>query len=301
MNPYVRKNSVFLLVILLVTAISVYPQVPDFSKVINVAPGNSVGITNLIMRGTKVNKGNVIAWFPKDSLSVERMNGIVDTLAIGVKATEQFIRSPQSWQAHPSGTPFTFYFRPESFVSHASLDGFVSIPFWRIKQGKSPWLHEALHEMLNSKNGTWLSDTISEEMWAKNMPVWLSEGLPDYISMQVSKKYNLSRFDVFSSSFMTNVDSACNVDLKGSKADYILSFIGRAGAPSELSGNERRFYAPTFYHCSCSFVKYLAERFGIDALLKSHAAFPREREELEKRFSVSLEELKKDWLVTVRR
>jgi hypothetical protein len=155
--------------------------------------------------------------------------------------------------------------------------------------------------MLNTKEGTWLSDTISEEAWAKNMPVWLSEGLPDYISMQVSDKNKLSRFDVFSNSVLTNVDSVCNIDLKGSKGDYILSYIGRAGAPSELSGSERRFYAPTFYHCSCSFVKYLSERFGIDPLIKSHAAFPRELEELQKRLTIPLEQLKNEWLTRIRR
>lgn len=272
-------------------------QIPHFSTVPNLHSGDSIGITHLIKNGTKLGKGRVIAWFPKDSLSAKRMHQILDTLNSGVAAAEKFINAPHAWQVHQKGTPYTFYFRPDNFISHASGADFVSIPFWRIKQGKAPWLHEAIHEMLNTNAGNWSSESIPEEVWANNMPLWLSEGLPEYISMHVSQKLNLPQFDVFTNSLLTNIDSICREDLKGSKADSILSYIGKRGAMAALFGKERRFYAPTFYHCSCSFVKYLAAQIGIDPLVSSLAAYPREMEELEKRVSPSLEELKKLWLI----
>lgn len=274
-------------------------QIPNFSTVPNLYPGDSAGITHLIKNGTKLSKGRVIVWFPKDSLSTKRMNEILDTLNIGIVAAEKFIKAPLTWQVHRNGAPYTFYFRPDQFISHASCAGFVSIPFWRIKQGKAPWLHEAVHEMLNTNTGNWFNESIPEEIWVKNMPLWLSEGLPDYISMQVSQKLKLRQFDVFTNSLRINVDNVCREDLKGSKADSILSFIGRKGVLTALSGKERQLYAPTFYHCSCSFVKFLAEKIGVDALIASLAAYPSEIEELEKRVSPTLDDLKKLWLAQI--
>ena len=102
---------------------------------------------------------------------------------------------------------FLFFFRVDSFISHASLYGFVSIPFWRIKRGKAPWLHEALHEMLYSKNDKWFSPAMTEKFANENMPLSIYQGLPDYIAMQVSHQNHLTHFDVFSNSNSTNADS----------------------------------------------------------------------------------------------
>jgi hypothetical protein len=294
-----QKHMRFLLAVLLTISVKTMGQIPNFSIIPNLWEGDSVGITHLINNGTKLSKGRIIAWFPKDSLSAKRMNEILDTINIGVVAAEKFIKAPHAWQVHQKGMPYTFYFRSESFISHASGAGFVSIPFWRIKQGKAPWLHEALHEMLNTNAGNWFNESIPEDVWIKNMPLWLSEGLPDYISMQVSENLMLRRFDVFANSLLINVDSVCREDLKGSKADSILLFIGTRGALTGLFDKDRRLYAPTFYHCSCSFVKFLAEKVGVDPLVASHAAYPREIEELEKRISPSLDESKKSWLIYI--
>jgi hypothetical protein len=294
-----RKYGTLLLVVLVITCTRGMSQVPQFATVPNLQHGDSTNIIHLIKNGIEVRKGKVIGWFPKDSLSREQLDKILDTLDLGIGAAEMLIKAPHAWQVQQKGKPYTFYFRLDSFISHASGAGFVSIPFWRIKQRKAPWLHEAIHEMLNAKAGNWLSDSITDEVWAKNMPLWLSEGLPDYISMRVSQKHNLPLFDVFTNSLLTNVDSVCKKDLKGNKADSILFFIGKRGAMPALFGNERRLYAPTFYHCSCSFVKYLAERTGLDPLVASLAAFPNEMEELDKRISVPIEELKRLWLIQI--
>lgn len=275
-------------------------QLPVFSKVPNLHPGDSSSITNLINTGIKIKEGRVIAWFPKDSLPKSRMKKIADTLNIGIRAAEKFIKAPHSWQVQHKNIPYTFYFRTDSFISHSSHAGFVSIPFWRIKEGKSPWLHEAMHEMLNTKTGNWFDPSVSEKQWVENMPLWLFEGLPDYISMVVSQKNNLPLFDVFTNTTVTNIDSVCKEDLKNVYADYILSFIGKKGTLPELYGKERRLFAPAFYHFSCSFVKYLAEHFGLDALLTSMSLFLKEQDELKNRISPSLEELKKSWVAKIK-
>lgn len=272
-------------------------QTPKFYTAPFIQAGDSTNIMKLIKNGSQRSKKNVVAWFPKDSLSAKRMDEILDTLVIGITAAERLIKTPQKWQVHQKGTPYTFYFRLDSLVSRSSGAGFVSIPFWRIKQGKAPWLHEAVHEMLNTKNGNWSNDSITLDVVAKNSPLWLSEGLPEYISQTVSQKNKLPFFDVQSKSFLTNVDSVCREDLKGKLADSVLSYIGKKGVLLALFGKERRLYAPAFYHCSCSFVKYLTEQYGIDPLVASLAAYPREMEELEKRIHSSLDDLKKAWLI----
>lgn len=224
------------------------------------------------------------------------MNRIADTLAMGVSAAEAFIKAPLPWQVHQKGTPYTYYFRLDSFVSHASGAGFVSIPFWRIKEGQAPWLHEAIHEMLYSKKGNWASTAILREQRMESYPLWLAEGLPDYISIEVSRKLSLPLFDVFSDSYQTNIDSICKEDLKGPKGSDVVSFIGKNGIMPEMFGTDRQLYIATLYHCSCSFVKYLAESYGLEALLTALSSFGKEQEVLEQKTAHPTEYLKSQWL-----
>ena len=258
--------------------------------------GDSLNISYLINNGVRIANGKVICWFPKDSLSEKRMNEIIDMINAGIRGAEKFIQAPLSWQVHKPTEPYTFYFRFDRFVSHASDAGFVSIPFWRIKEGKAPWLHEAMHEMLLPNTGNWLNPEIPEKVWKEKMPHWLSEGLPDYIALKVSLTENLPRFDVFSNSQLTNMDSLFVEDIKSDKGKYILSFIGSPGVMPELSSKDRILYAPAFYHGSHSFVKYLADNYGIKMLLTSNSLFGKEHETIEKLTGKSLVILKKEWM-----
>lgn len=282
--------------ILLAANKSILCQVPDFSKVPNVHAGDSLNITYLINNGIKIADRSVIAWFPKDSLSKQQMDEIVKMLNTGISEAEKFIKAPLYWQVHQPAQPYTFYFRHDRFVSHASDAGFVSIPFWRIKEGKSPWLHEVMHEMLNSKAGNWFDPAIPEEVWKKEMPHWLTEGLPDYIALNVSIKNDLLWFDVFSNSNQTNIDSMFLVDLKSANGKYVLKYIGANGVIPELSSKDRALYAPTFYHGSNSFVKYLAEHYGLEMLLTSISSIRKENETIEKLTGKSLKSLREEWL-----
>ena len=214
----------------------------------------------------------------------------------GINKAEKFIGTPLPWQLHPPNKPYTFYFRLDRFVSHASQAGFVSVPLWRIKDGKAPWLHEVIHEMLYTKTGSWYSPAVSEKEWYKNMPLWLFEGLPDYISLKISLLENLPWFDVFSNSYQTNIDSLFIKEIGSDKGSYILSFIGNKGVMPELFSNDRIKYAPAFYHGSCSFVYYLAGNYGIKILLTGISLFGQEQETIEKLTGKPIEILKKEWL-----
>jgi len=271
-------------------------QIPDFSKVPNLYKNDSAGITRLINNGEKISSGKAVCWFPKDSLSEEQMTAITAMIDKGISAAEKFINAPLPWQGHAINEPYTFYFRFDSIISHASAAGFVSISFWRIKSGKAPWLHEALHEMLDTNTGSWFSPSVSEDEANKEMPLWLFEGLPDYISAKVSQQENLPWFDVFSRSSRTNIDSIFMEDMKSDKASYILSFIGKKGILPELDSKDRILYAPAFYHGSSSFVGYIADKYGIEILLNAISSFGKEQEKIEEVTGKQIDILKREWI-----
>lgn len=294
---FVNAKHLFL-TIAFVKAVSnpLFGQVPDFSKVPLLHEGDSLNITYLIKNGVKISNSRVICWFPKDSLSEKNMNEIAMMIATGVRDAEKYIGAPLPWQVHRITEPYTFYFRFDVFVSHASQAGYISIPFWRIKDGKAPWLHEAMHEMLYTKTGSWYSAKVTEKEWSENMPLWLFEGLPDYISLKVSLMENVLWFDVFSNHNQTNVDSIFVEEMKSEKGSYILSFIGSKGIMPELFSKDRMVYAPAFYHGSHSFVNYLADQYDIKILLAGISSFGKEDKVLEKSTGKSLVILKKEWL-----
>jgi len=288
---------VYLTIALLIPILkSLFSQVPDFSKVPALEDGDGLNIIYLIKNGVKISNGKAICWFPKDSLSEKQMNEVTNMINAGIRGAEKFINAPLPWQLHQQAEPYTFYFRFDRFVSHASHAGFVSIPFWRIKGGKSPWLHEVIHEMLYTKTGSWYSNTVTDEEHDEKMPLWLFEGLPDYLSLKVSLIENLPRFDVFSNSQQTNIDSLFVKEIGSDKGSYILSFIGTKGVMPELFSDNRILYAPAFYHGSSSFVKYLADNYDLKILLTGISSFKQEQETIERLTGKKLEILKKEWM-----
>ena len=56
----------------------------------------------------------------------------------------------------------------------------------------------------------------------------------------------------------------------------MLPFIGANAAPDVLFTTDRARFAPTFYSCSLSFTKHLAEHIGLDALINLFSLTPTE-------------------------
>ena len=273
-------------------------EMPDFSKVPMLHEGDSAGIVYLIQHGIKVSNGEVDCWFPKDSLSIETMQQIVNKINAGVIGAEKLIRTPFAWQVHQKDEKYTLYFRVDNFVSHASFYNYVSIPFWRIKNDEAPWLHELIHEMLNSKNGRWFPPQKTREERMKNQPLWLFEGLPEYISIDVFKQYNYRSYDVLTNSYYTlgEIDSLFIQDLRLPQTNYVLGFIGEKGVLPELFSKDRQLFAPIFYHGSCSFIKFLSTHYGIDMLVNAISSFDNEQSAIEHLTGKSMITLKDEWL-----
>ena len=251
-----RLNCCFLTIAIVTSTFqSSISQVPDFSKVPLLHDGDSINITYLINNGIKITAGKAICWFPKDSLTEQKMTEIANMINTGINATEKFINAPLPWQ-----------------------------------------MHQVIHEMLYANTGIWFSKTITDEDFDKNFPNWLSEGLPDYISLTVSLANHLTWFDVFSNSSQTNIDSLFKKEMGSEKGTYILSFIGTKGVMPELSSKERILYAPAFYHGSSSFTRYLSDNYGLKMLLTAFSQFKKELETIERLTGKTLDVLKKEWL-----
>ncbi len=254
---------------------------------------DSLRMIALHHRGVKVESTRVVAWFPADSLPHIRMNAILDTLNRGIAKAEEFLGSPFAWQVFAE-KQIVFYFSPERFISHASWDGQVFIPFWRLKSGQSPWLHEALHIIFRSKKGSW--GDVSREERAAMMPLWLTEGLPDYADMKIVHQENFSRFDLWKDGGLLKTDSSCRGKLLGEHGEYILKFVGSPGTPPELFGEHRGQYAPAFYNCASSFVKFISDQYGVGVLVEAIAEFKNEHHVIEQRTGKSIEQIKQEWI-----
>lgn len=89
-------------------------------------------------------------------------------------------------------------------------------------------------------------------------------------------------------------DGRCATALATPVAAEVLPFIGVAGAPEALGSWQRRAeVGQVFYGCSASFNKYLAGRFGLDALIGLLIA--EDTQELEKLAGQNVEALRADW------
>jgi hypothetical protein len=256
---------------------------------------DSSRIAYLHQSGVQLSAGDVIAWFPKDSLSMEKMRSIVDTLNLGIQSVKAYIKAPLPWQRLQVGEHITFYFNPDNFISHTNGLGAAFVPFWRIKNWNAPWLHEACHEILAPANER---KTSYADVGEYN-PTWLIEGAAEFLALRVFADENLPKFRGFNEGSIEHIDETCLNLLKSSKGGYILSYIGSPGFMSELSGSERMSYAPAFYNCSCSFTKFLVAQYGLSSLMDVMGAFPYEQKKLKEITQRPPSVLRQNWLYAI--
>ena len=129
------------------------------------------------------------------------------------------------------------------------------------------------------------------------MPKWFTEGMAEYVAMKISFDNQLPKIDIFNSGGLARVDSVCIENLKSKNGSNILKHIGEPGILIKLHTKKRKEYAPTFYNCSCSFTKYLAEKYGLDILLIAYSEYKNEHKTIEELTGKKMKELKEEWLL----
>ena len=144
---------------------------------------DSARVLAIKARPLRLARGRVIVWAPQDSLDARWLGAFVDSLATGVTDLVARMGGALPWQRIGSG-PVEFYLSPGRFVSHASGEGAVFISIARVRAG-APFLHEAAHELLAPKPpfAPWeYRDSVEGERALTQFPVWLNEGLADYLA-----------------------------------------------------------------------------------------------------------------------
>jgi len=265
---------------------------------------DSARVAFLTAHGRAYTGTQLVVWAPPDSLDTRWLDAFVDSLATSLGALRRLMGAPYTWQ-RIGQRPVTFYLSPGRFVSHASGVGAVFISLTRVRSGTAPFLHEASHELLAPPAPFApyeYSDSVASERAAARYPLWLSEGLPDYLAQATASATGFHEGDVFSIGGLAKVDSTCAARLADSpRRAQILEKVGRAGRLGALFTTERAQVAPVFYACSQSFTKYVVERVGIRTVV---AAFPHIPAgtwvtDLEAAAGTSLEALRSAWLETI--
>jgi hypothetical protein len=271
--------------------------VPAVLILLMVSCSNDETINTLRTQGVFINRERVIAYFPKNSIPENRMNEIVDTINLGITLADKYIGGPYDWQVFKN-KQLTYYFCEGNFMSTTSKEGDIFIPVWRAQSNQSPWLHETMHLLLRSVNGNW--NPKSNPMNLFKMPMWLTEGMAEFLAMKISYDNQIPKFDLFESGGYSKVDSICNISVRQENGPHILKYIGEPGIMKKLFTKKRRFYASTFYNCSCSFTKYLVETYGLDKVLNAYTNYKREIETIENFTGKTMNELREDWLAKIK-
>jgi hypothetical protein len=271
--------------------------VPAVLILLMVSCSNDETINTLRTQGVFINRERVIAYFPKNSIPENRMNEIVDTINLGITLADKYIGGPYDWQVFKN-KQLIYYFCEGNFMSTTSKEGDIFIPVWRAQSNQSPWLHETMHLLLRSVNGNW--NPKSNPMNLFKMPMWLTEGMAEFLAMKISYDNQIPKFDLFESGGYSKVDSICNISVRQENGPHILKYIGEPGIMKKLFTKKRRFYASTFYNCSCSFTKYLVETYGLDKVLNAYTNYKKEIETIENFTGKTMNELREDWLAKIK-
>jgi hypothetical protein len=258
-------------------------------------------IAYLHEHGIRVEGQQVIVWLPPEALAEPQRQELVDNLDRGVTALRALIGA-HPWQ-HLRDQKITYYISPERFIAHATGRATILMPLARLQEGRAPFLHESVHELLFPQPPSSPNDlsNVGTRVPLTSRPEWLIEGMADYVAQTVAAETGFAEGDVFAVGGLARADTTCVQRLQRPRGAEVLRSIGEAGAPAALFTTERQAVAPTFYACAQSFVKFLVARVGLRAMVE---LFPLIREgKVDERLAQltqsSLPLLRAEWLRTI--
>jgi hypothetical protein len=271
------------------------------ARPLNWAADDPTRIAYLHEHGVRVEGKDVIVWLPPEALTEPQRQELVDNLDRGVTALRALIGA-HTWQ-RLRDQKITYYISPERFIAHATGRATVLMPLARLLEGRAPFLHESAHELLFPQPSSAPDDPshVGTRVLLASRPVWLIEGMADYVAQTVAAETGFAEGDVFAVGGLAQADKTCAQRLQGPRGAEVLRSIGEAGAPAALYTTERQAVAPTFYACAQSFVKFLVARVGLQAMAE---LFPLIREgtvdeRLAQLTQSSLPLLRAEWLYTI--
>ena len=235
---------------------------------LNIGADAASRVATLERYGSRLDGEHVILWFPQ-SLSLPDAEALMKRLEPGVAGLWRRI-GIHEWQAVPKGR-ITFYLSEDSFVAHATGRGAVFLPMSRVKDGRAPYMHEAAHELLASTRAA-----LSPAGAPVRRPLWLTEGMADYFSRLVSADVGTPEETGPFGVSLADADALCAERARTPDGATMIPYIGSNEQPGVLFTTDRIRFAPTFYTCSLSFVRYLSSHVGLDVLVDLFAHEPAE-------------------------
>lgn len=245
---------------------AVSAQSPTPATPLNWSADDSSRIAFLAASGYRIERTNIVLWAPRDSIDETWMRALADTLDRGVAGMRRLMKAPYPW-ARIGNRPVTYYISPGRFVSHGTGYDAVFIPVSRVKERLAPFLHEAAHELLAPRPPFYypeFADTLVGARVSDNMPLWLFEGLPDFLAHTVAPSVGLHEGDVFEIGGLSRADSSCAARVKASpRGREIIDAVGRGASPDALFTAQRQQVAPVFYACGQALTRHLVEHLGV--------------------------------------
>jgi hypothetical protein len=237
---------------------------------LNWSADDGARIEALAKGGRRIEGAHMVVWHPP-SLLPSDADRILRRLDPAIAALWTRVGT-HDWQAVPKGR-ITFYLSDDSFVSHASGRGAVFVPMARVIDGRAPYLHEATHELLAS---TRVDPAPSAGAPPVRRPLWLTEGLPDYVAQLVATEIGMTEEGPFASGGLSGADRVCAERARTADGATMLPLVGGPGRPDVLFTTDRARFAPTFYTCALSFTKFLAGRATLPSLVALFGVPPSE-------------------------
>jgi hypothetical protein len=157
----------------------------------------------------------------------------------------------------------------------------VLLPLDRVRNRSAPYLHEIVHVLVPSRGDC----------------TWLSEGLASYLESRVAETMGGYDAHVFTRAGNGGIHAAARRVLREAGGRAVVSFVGGPGQPPGLD-EDRRGVARPFYVLAQSFVKYLVDHAGLDALVGA-AADADPPGAIATRTGRSTEAWKADWLAAI--
>jgi hypothetical protein len=227
-------------------------------------------VESLVKGGSRIEGTHVILYFPP-SLSHMDAEALLKRLDPAVEGLWRQV-GVHDWQA-VAKQKIAYYIHDDAFVSHASGRAAVFLPMARVKDGRAPFLHETVHELLATAHRT---PAAAGGATSVRYPLWLTEGMADYVARVVADRLGIVEAGPFGTPTLSGVDTVCAERARTPDGAKMLPFVGADAVPDVLFTTDRARFAPTFYSCSLSFTKYLAEHTSLDSLINLFARPPTE-------------------------
>ena len=266
---------------------------------LNWAADDGKRVAELTASGERREGKLVILFTPAGVIDDKEEAALLERLDRGMAVLRELVgRHP--WQV-VTADKITYYVSSDRFVAHASGRAAVFIPLIRLQDGRAPYLHEAGHELLAYFSQPLTPDPARAERVRTTRPLWLTEGLADYVAHTAAARAGITEGDVFDIGGLTGTDAACHERLKGPRGAEIEPFIGGVGAPGALFTTERTEVAPTFYACGTSFTKFVVNRIGLQEtialvpLILTDGVLPR----IEKLTGKTMAALRAEWRASI--